>query len=304
MNRKLLAASRRLGKTDIKTEFEGVCAEVKWLRGMQLDPGEKISMHSHLSFEFHIVKEGACQVTLLDGEYIFLRGEAYITPPHLSHEQLSVGEEPYVEYCLNCNISLDEERIENAHINALFTGTELGAIKQSAPLEKYFEMIFNYAEKMRASDLTNIKLAVHMIINTAAALLGDTSCTSAPKPISEIDERFDLLRGYIVENIDNDPKLSDMAKIFYLSEKQISRIIKTSTGKSGSEYILALRFDRAKLYIQTDNISFAEIAKKMHFTTPEYFSRFFKKRSGLSPSEFKNKYFKTEKPCKYAEKPK
>ncbi len=46
----------------IKAEFEGLFIDVKWFRAMDLKQGDKVSMHSHKSYEFHIVKNGACTV--------------------------------------------------------------------------------------------------------------------------------------------------------------------------------------------------------------------------------------------------
>lgn len=59
------------------------------------------------------------------------------------------------------------------------------------------------------------------------------------------------------------------------------------TGMAPLEYQIALRIRRASRLLTSTSIPIAEIAADTGFNTPNYFSRFFRKTTGLSPAEFR-----------------
>ena len=59
------------------------------------------------------------------------------------------------------------------------------------------------------------------------------------------------------------------------------------TGMAPLEYQIALRVRRATRLLTSTSIPIAEIAADTGFNTPNYFSRFFRKTTGLSPAEFR-----------------
>ena len=61
------------------------------------------------------------------------------------------------------------------------------------------------------------------------------------------------------------------------------------------QYILSLRISAAKRYLDSTNKSIAEIASAVGYDNPLYFSRIFKKHTGYSPSEYKNKFSQNQK---------
>ncbi len=58
-------------------------------------------------------------------------------------------------------------------------------------------------------------------------------------------------------------------------------------GRSPKDEILRVRLNRAKQLLAETDFSQSLIAEKIHFEHAEYLSRIFKKRMGLTPSEFR-----------------
>ena len=52
------------------------------------------------------------------------------------------------------------------------------------------------------------------------------------------------------------------------------------------EYLAYIRVDQSKLLLRDTSLSVSEIAGKCGFENVYYFSRMFKKRQGVSPSEY------------------
>ena len=55
-----------------------------------------------------------------------------------------------------------------------------------------------------------------------------------------------------------------------------------------------LKIEEAKRQIREENKNFTEIADSLGFSSLHYFSRLFKNKTGLSPSEYKNNKIQNE----------
>ena len=69
--------------------------------------------------------------------------------------------------------------------------------------------------------------------------------------------------------------------------KRLSHIVLENTGKSASEWIDQFSLLEAKKMLKTQDLSIQEIAYDLNFATPSHFAKFFKNKTGMTPSEFK-----------------
>ena len=83
--------------------------------------------------------------------------------------------------------------------------------------------------------------------------------------------------------------VSDLTKKMGMSRTSLHNKIKALTGRSTTEYVNWIKIERSKELIQSNNYSLKEIAYRLGFSDPSYFSRVFKNISGQSPSDFSNK---------------
>lgn len=89
-------------------------------------------------------------------------------------------------------------------------------------------------------------------------------------------------------------RLSDLANLVSMSPSAFSRFFKLSTSRSVGEFVVDIRLGAAarKLVDTTDSVS--TICYDCGFNTLSNFNRLFRKHKGCSPSEFREKYFKTK----------
>ncbi|MDV7187929.1 helix-turn-helix transcriptional regulator [Lutibacter sp. TH_r2] len=71
-----------------------------------------------------------------------------------------------------------------------------------------------------------------------------------------------------------------------VSHRYMSDTIKAETGKTAIDQINLYLIEEAKNLLLTPNISISETAYKLGFEYPQYFSRLFKKKTGISPKEY------------------
>jgi AraC-like DNA-binding protein len=84
------------------------------------------------------------------------------------------------------------------------------------------------------------------------------------------------------------PTVNYMASKLNLSPKYLSDLLKQETGKTALELIHLHVISEAKNLLVEGEQSISEIAYRLGFENPPYFSRLFKKEVGISPKEFKN----------------
>jgi len=86
------------------------------------------------------------------------------------------------------------------------------------------------------------------------------------------------------------PSIEQIANKMSVSQRYLSDTLKKETGKTTTEHLQLYLIDEAKNILLKLNKSISEIAYELGFEYPQYFSRLFKKKEGLSPSEYREKY--------------
>lgn len=84
-------------------------------------------------------------------------------------------------------------------------------------------------------------------------------------------------------------KVSDYAKRLFVSPGHLNDVVKEITGKNAKTLINEQRILEAKRLLFWTNTPIREVAYKTGFDDPAYFTRFFKKYTGLLPTDFQQK---------------
>lgn len=74
---------------------------------------------------------------------------------------------------------------------------------------------------------------------------------------------------------------------FNLSSKKFAQKIRRITGSNPSEMISAAVIKNAKRLLLSTELTSGEIAQRLHFATPSFFCRYFRRYTGLTPSEWR-----------------
>jgi AraC family transcriptional regulator len=93
---------------------------------------------------------------------------------------------------------------------------------------------------------------------------------------------------YIMENLEANLTLDQMAAVAHLSPYHFARQFKATTGLPPHQYVIARRVERAKQLLQaSDELSLAEVALSVGFTDQSQFSNHFKRIIGATPGRFR-----------------
>ncbi len=120
---------------------------------------------------------------------------------------------------------------------------------------------------------------------------GEVLAETKSQVSKKTDRKFISEFAAIVEqNIGNDAFSVDLVcKQLNISRMQLYRKVKTLLDCNVNDYIINTRLQKARYYLQHEELSIAEIAFKTGFSSATYFSTTFKAKFGLTPTEFKEK---------------
>ena len=113
--------------------------------------------------------------------------------------------------------------------------------------------------------------------------------TSAPEPQpTELDPMLQRVMRFVEENISNsEAGVGDMAAAAAVSRSGLQRKLKEAMGITPQDLLREARIKRACQLLCQADMNVSEVAYACGFSDPKYFSRSFKQRVGVSPTEYK-----------------
>ncbi|MDQ3017725.1 MAG: ATP-binding protein [Bacteroidota bacterium] len=100
------------------------------------------------------------------------------------------------------------------------------------------------------------------------------------------DEFVGRVRDIVYQHLDDSEfGIHELCRSIYLSRTQVHKKLKALTGLSASLFIRQIRLLAAREMLQTHELNVTEVAYKVGFTDPNYFSRCFAQEFGISPSD-------------------
>lgn len=80
-----------------------------------------------------------------------------------------------------------------------------------------------------------------------------------------------------------------IAKAMNISENQLNDILKVEVGSTINKFLTNYRIEKARELLVENKTKISNIHKQIGYKTPQYFSRVFKKESGITPMEYKKR---------------
>lgn len=94
------------------------------------------------------------------------------------------------------------------------------------------------------------------------------------------------VRDYLDRHLTENLVISQISRRFWISPTALMKKFKRENGVGINAYLIERRLDEAKRLIRTTDLSFGEIAERLGFSSVQYFSKLFRSRVGITPTEF------------------
>ncbi len=103
----------------------------------------------------------------------------------------------------------------------------------------------------------------------------------------ESEKRINHALEIMYRSISSDLSVDDLAKECCLSSGHFSHLFKDVIGVSPHSYMIYLRMEKARDLLLSTRLSIRDVGEAVGCPDQNYFSRLFKKHTGMSPSEFR-----------------
>lgn len=263
---------------------------------MLCDSTTIVEPHVHLDwFEFTYVFQGEGTIFTNDVSLDVKEGDIYVSFPREIHKIVSDNINP-LRYCFFAFNFKDKEKATDITDSLYKFKHPKARVLPSPHYEKYFSNALHYINTMSAPLMD--KLLEHellaLIVRVAHRALSENQEYHPPKV-----NNFQLLTfniaNYIDMNITTMDDVSCLSEVFNYNYSYLSRCFKKCTQISISQYFNDKKLNMAKNLLENDGLAITDIASKLNYSTIYVFSRAFKNKYGLSPSEYRNKYLASRK---------
>ena len=244
-------------------------------------------------FELTILEKGSLNLSLNGKPLILNEGEALLTPPfaHL------MGTKPtysaiylywthfFAEYKnLKDNDSLSKQIISGKKQYILDNYAVIPdhfILHNPTQIYLLFNQLVNITAKKRKINRGNDLFLSYLLTAISNDYLENISKTEKEKNINIISE-------WIKVNISPHLTVKKVAQKFGLNSNYLSRAFKKETNIPLKSYIINMKLDYAKYLLSTTYLSVSEISYKSYFSDTKLFFHTFKKRVGITPSQYRN----------------
>ncbi|XGV97691.1 MAG: helix-turn-helix domain-containing protein [Leptolyngbya sp. BL-A-14] len=102
-----------------------------------------------------------------------------------------------------------------------------------------------------------------------------------PQPI--LRRVMDYIQAHLAEDL----SLESMATVAAMSAYHFSRLFKQATGLAPHQYLITCRIERAKSLLKQGDLTIAQIARIVGFSSQSHFGYHFKRLTGITPRQFR-----------------
>jgi AraC-like DNA-binding protein len=102
--------------------------------------------------------------------------------------------------------------------------------------------------------------------------------------------RYSALFRHVNDRVDAEMTVGNLAEFLHWRRDTFSRNFSRDVGKSPKNFLQDALLKKVMVGLLTRQSSVKDIAEKYHFSSEFYFSRFFKRLTGISPSEYQKKF--------------
>ncbi len=100
------------------------------------------------------------------------------------------------------------------------------------------------------------------------------------------EELFTKIMDYLAVNLAAHVTIEDICRDNLIGRSRLQKLFQEKCGQGIIEYYSGMKIDTAKQMIRNEEMNFTQISEKLGYSSIHYFSRQFKKITGMTPSEY------------------
>ncbi len=268
---------------DVMDEFEQAC--IRW--------------HWHPELEFNVITKGSIEYYVDNEHFTLSAGQGILKNANVLHMAEPAQNTPDAEMF---SVIMDAQFIAPAR-SVIYQ-------KYVAPLERNQKLRFlplfpeeawqqsiletlREAYRLSQEEEGAYELHIHRLMCQIWQTLSENTYHIPEQPLTSTELtdqiRIKQMIGFIQEHFQEKLTLDDIAAQANISRNSCLSCFKRVLGMSPMEYVIGQRLERALHLLDSAELSVAEISDFCGFGDPSYFGKAFRKRTGLTPSQYRER---------------
>ncbi|MFD1956820.1 helix-turn-helix domain-containing protein [Paenibacillus thailandensis] len=150
-------------------------------------------------------------------------------------------------------------------------------------------------ERHRGGYTTIIRLQLLQLLIMLSRFYAEGACSDDRPAEKESTVLVRRINGFLERHFDQKLAVPDLCALFSISNRQLNRVFKQETGMTVTERIHHIRIERAKQYLLDGRDKVIEIAHKVGYDDPSFFTQLFRRKAGCSPGQFRELHAKSNR---------
>ena len=269
----------------MESDIKSLSFQLESITKSKYDSDWHSTLHTHPFTELFYVVDGKGEFNIQGQRFPVKANDFVIINPQVEHTELSSPDEPLEYIVLGIN-GLSFSNLtpvsEGGHPFSFFNLRD----EQKDILRYLNAMVQEATSQQMSYELVCHNLLEILLIKILRHQHFDLEVGKQSKATKDISFIKHYLETYYHESI----QLEDLASMTHLSRFYISHSFKKEIGMSPMEYLIAIRIKESKILLRTTNYSISQVADIVGFTTPTYFSKQFRKSTGISPTDYREQF--------------
>lgn len=246
-----------------------------------------VTPHFHDDMEFILVQSGELTISMGTEKYHCHNNEILYISPHTVHQ--AVADTGDAALCglvfhpslLKSYLSEDDTPFFPVCGNGMIYSKENPYYEELSKILKNTITIYNDRPSTYRLDMTaHILMLLSLLLRSTDSSNRKNDRCCRVRPAIE----------YIEENYNQKIRISDLSRLLNVCDDHFIRMFKAATSRTPTAYITDVRLHQALRLLSLRRYSISEISERTGFSGIPYFSRIFKERMGISPSEYTKIY--------------
>ena len=222
--------------------------------------------------------------------YSYHKGDVALAPPLFFHRTFSDSNEPYETILIKFTPDfvkpfidiIGENEFKNFYNSKTFHFTKN---TQQKVLNIFEDMLNEYQKKTCYKEL----ILQGMLFRLFTTIIEEHLPVSnnIKKESTPLTKQIIEILYYLESHYQENPTLSQIAKMVNISEGHLSRLFHSQLGIPYSKYLNNLKIEHVKLFLLKTDKSITDIALSTGYCNSEYLSANFKKNTGMTPKDFR-----------------
>ncbi|MBD5538342.1 MAG: AraC family transcriptional regulator [Lachnospiraceae bacterium] len=239
----------------------------------------------------YVVSGDRCTITPLFS-YRYHAGDVALSPPLLFHRTVSESSAPYERYLIKFAPDMLQPLKEHTDENIIDTlynerVCHFSKASQIKILGMFQDMYEEFNKQHPYTELILQGMLLRLFTTTWEERLPENTAVYHSTKLTEpiIDALY-----YMETNYGKNLTLEELAQKAHLSTAYFSRLFSAQLGKSFSEYLGDIRLRHVQILLTQSDKSVMDIAMETGYCNGDYLSAQFRKKVGMTPSEYRKKH--------------